>query len=60
MGPDSRDAALATADDDDSFRQEWVRALFADAVAAFASRARLAASTTQFEVFQRYDLDDGV
>jgi len=50
---------LAVGGDDDAvFRQEWVRALFADAVATVRDSCERAGKTTHFEVFRRYDLDD--
>ena len=45
-------------DDDALFRQEWVRALFSDAVTALRESCEAAGKQTQFVVFQRYDLDD--
>jgi hypothetical protein len=49
----------ATAPDDDSlFRQEWIRALFAESVAALRESCEKAGKTTHFTVFERYDLDD--
>ena len=51
-------AALVDPDEDDLFRQEWVRGLFSDAVAALRASCEAAGKTTQFAVFQRYDLDD--
>ena len=45
-------------DDDTLFRQEWVRALFADSVAALRESCDAAGKQVQFEVFQRYDLDE--
>ena len=48
----------AGADDDALFRQEWVRALFSDAVAALRDSCEAAGKSTHFAVFQRYDLDD--
>jgi len=51
-------AAAPGADDDGLFRQEWVRALFTDAVAALRASCEAAGKQTQFAVFQRYDLDD--
>jgi RNA polymerase sigma factor (sigma-70 family) len=51
-------AAIADADEDDLFRQEWVRSLFSDAVAALRASCEAAGKTMQFAVFQRYDLDD--
>ena len=49
---------LANRDEDDLFRQEWVRGLFSDAVAALRGSCEAAGKTTQVAVFQRYDLDD--
>ncbi|HUQ80507.1 MAG TPA: hypothetical protein VM076_05210, partial [Gemmatimonadaceae bacterium] len=51
-------AAAPAADDDALFRQEWIRALFADAVTALRESCEAAGKTTHFAVFQRYDLDD--
>jgi hypothetical protein len=51
-------AGLVGTDEDDLFRQEWVRGLFSDAVAALRASCEAAGKTTQFAVFQRYDLDD--
>ena len=48
------------ADDDALFRQEWVRAIFGDAVAALRESCEAAGKQTHFAVFQRYDLEDGV
>jgi len=48
------------ADDDALFRQEWVRALFADGVTALRDFCEAGGRHTQFAVFQRYDLDDDV
>ena len=60
IGSGVTDAALApSADDDALFRQEWVRALFADAVTALRESCAATGKLAQFEVFQRYDLDDG-
>jgi RNA polymerase sigma factor (sigma-70 family) len=50
--------ADAADSDDDLFRQEWVRGLFSDAVGALRASCEAAGKTTQFTVFQRYDLDD--
>lgn len=50
-------ATVPGADDDAFFRQEWVRTLFADAVAALRDSCIAAGKETQFTVFQRYDLD---
>ena len=49
---------VPSVDDDALFRQEWVRALFADAVAALRESCEAAGKQTQFAIFQRYDLDD--
>ena len=58
-GAPSADAALVPSVDDDTlFRQEWVRALFADGVAALRASCDASGKHTQFAVFQRYDLDD--
>ena len=58
----NRDAAtrssVPAADDDTLFRQEWVRALFADTVASLRTSCEAAGKETHFLVFQRYDLDD--
>jgi RNA polymerase sigma factor (sigma-70 family) len=51
-------AAVPGADDDAFFRQEWVRTLFADAVAALRQSCEAAGKEVQFAVFRRYDLDD--
>ena len=48
------------ADDDALFRQEWVRALFADGVAALRESCEAAGKQAHFAVFERYDLEDGV
>ena len=50
--------AVPSVDDDALFRQEWVRALFADGVSALRESCDAAGKTTQFAVFERYDLDD--
>jgi len=49
---------LPVSEEDDLFRQEWVRGLFSDAVAALRAACEASGKTTQFVVFQRYDLDD--
>ena len=49
---------VAGTDDDALFRQEWVRALFSDAVAALRESCENAGKSSHFAVFQRYDLDD--
>lgn len=51
-------AVVASTDDDALFRQEWVRALFSDAVAALRESCEAAGKSGHFAVFQRYDLDD--
>jgi RNA polymerase sigma factor (sigma-70 family) len=53
-------AVLASSDDDALFRQEWVRALFSDAVAALRESCEAAGKSGHFAVFRRYDLDDDV
>ena len=60
LGDTSADGQSHTSapDDDALFRQEWVRALFADAVTALRESCVAAGKTTQFTVFERYDLDD--
>jgi RNA polymerase sigma factor (sigma-70 family) len=49
---------VAGTDDDALFRQEWVRALFSDAVAELRESCENAGKSSHFAVFQRYDLDD--
>ena len=49
---------VAATDDDALFRQEWIRALFSDAVAALRECCEAAGKASHFAVFQRYDLDD--
>ena len=51
-------ATVPSVDDDALFRQEWVRALFADGVAALRESCEAAGKSKQFAVFQRYDIDD--
>ena len=53
-------ASVSAVDDDALFRQEWVRALFSDAVAALRESCEAAGKSAHFAVFQRYDLDDDV
>jgi RNA polymerase sigma factor (sigma-70 family) len=55
---DGNGAVVPSVDDDALFRQEWVRALFADGVAALRESCEATGKTKQFAVFQRYDLDD--
>jgi RNA polymerase sigma factor (sigma-70 family) len=45
-------------DDETVFRQEWVRALFADAVGELRAACDASGKQTQFRVFERYDLDE--
>lgn len=45
------------ADPEQLFRQEWVRALFEDAVAALEARADAEGKQVSFSVFRAYDLD---
>ena len=52
--------APSDADGDEYFRQEWVRALFADAVAALRESCAAAGKEVHFAVFERYDLEDHV
>ena len=49
---------VPAADDEALFRQEWVRALFSDAVAALCEMCDATGKQKQFAVFERYDLDD--
>ena len=51
-------AAVPSVDDDALFRQEWVRTLFADGVAALRESCEVAGKSKHFAVFQRYDIDD--
>lgn len=46
----------STDDGDAYFRQEWIRALFAEAVAALRASCAASGKQTQFAVFERYDL----
>jgi len=55
--PGDNGASVPGADDDTFFRQEWVRALFTDAVAALHDLCVAAGKETHFAVFQRYDLE---
>src|SRR5262249_22802281 len=56
----SSGSPVASQDDETQFRQEWVRALFADAVTALREVCEAADKQTHFTVFQRYDLDESV
>jgi RNA polymerase sigma factor (sigma-70 family) len=51
-------SAVVVSDEDALFRQEWVRALFSDAVAALRESCEAAGKSARFAVFRRYDLDD--
>jgi len=55
---DAHVASVPGADDDALFRQEWIRALFADAVSALRESCVAAGKEKRFAVFQRYDLDE--
>lgn len=46
-------------DVDEAFRQEMIRALFSAAVDALRERTLTAGKTTQFAIFERYDLRGG-
>lgn len=50
--------AAPAPDDEAFFRQEWVRSLFADAVATLRESCTAAGKQAHFAVFQRYDLDE--
>jgi RNA polymerase sigma factor (sigma-70 family) len=43
---------------DEFFQREWVRSLFGVAVDALRARCAAAGRTTDFELFQRYDLEE--
>jgi RNA polymerase sigma factor (sigma-70 family) len=51
-------ASAATVSPEDYFEKEWVRTLFALAVERLRAHCRQAEKTTQFAVFERYDLGD--
>jgi len=51
-------SSVPSADDETVFRQEWVRALFANAVADLRESCVAAGKQMQFDVFQRYDIDE--
>jgi RNA polymerase sigma factor (sigma-70 family) len=46
------------ADPERWFQREWIRGLFADALAALEERCRQAGHERAFAVFQRYDVED--
>jgi RNA polymerase sigma factor (sigma-70 family) len=50
-------AAWPESDVEELFRREWVRGIFASAVAALEARCREAGREVQFTLFQLYDLD---
>lgn len=52
------DAGAGDADDDALFRQEWVRALFADAVGCLRQSLVASGKDAHFAIFERYDLAD--
>src|SRR6185503_12784959 len=60
QSPLGDDTTAPSADDDGLFRQEWVRALFADAVATLRESCAASGKQTHFVVFERYDLDDAI
>jgi RNA polymerase sigma factor (sigma-70 family) len=49
--------AWAEADVEERFRREWVRTLFAGAVAELREECRAAGKDVRFALFERYDLD---
>src|SRR5690242_19458550 len=51
-------ASTQTASPEDYFEKEWVRTLFALAVERLRAQCQQAGKTTQFAVFERYDLRD--
>jgi RNA polymerase sigma factor (sigma-70 family) len=53
-------AATATDDPDQYFRREWMRGLFGDAVDALRADCEARDRHAHFEIFERYDLADGV
>lgn len=59
-GSAETDAVVPSIDDDALFRQEWVRALFADGVAALREWCEASGKSKHFAVFERYDIDDHV
>jgi RNA polymerase sigma factor (sigma-70 family) len=52
------DSQATDVDDDALFRQEWVRALFADAVDCLRHSLVVSGKQTHLAIFERYDLDD--
>ena len=53
----SRVVSAPAADPDESFRREWVRGIFAQAVESLRRRARDLGKEAALAVFERYDLD---
>ncbi|HEX3587189.1 MAG TPA: sigma-70 family RNA polymerase sigma factor [Candidatus Angelobacter sp.] len=51
-------ASIQTGSSEDYFEKEWVRTLFALAVERLRAHCQLAGKTTQFALFERYDLGD--
>ena len=51
-------ASTQTGSAEDYFEKEWVRTLFALAVERLRAQCQQAGKTTQFAVFERYDLGD--
>jgi len=51
-------ASTQTGSAEDYFEKEWVRTLFALAVERLRAQCQAAGKTTQFAVFERYDLGD--
>ena len=51
-------ASTQTGSPEDYFEKEWVRTLFALAVERLRAHCRQAGKTTQFALFERYDLGD--
>jgi RNA polymerase sigma factor (sigma-70 family) len=51
-------ASTQTGSPEDYFEKEWVRTLFALAVERLRAQCQQAGKTTQFAVFERYDLGD--
>jgi RNA polymerase sigma factor (sigma-70 family) len=51
-------ASYQTASPEDYFEKEWIRTLFALAVERLRAQCQQAGKTTQFALFERYDLGD--
>jgi RNA polymerase sigma factor (sigma-70 family) len=52
-----RQISVASADPDDLFRQEWLRALFAIAVEGLRLQCQATGKDLHFQLFERYDLE---